>query len=117
MLMPELSCAVSSMLRATIVATSWGSAVDWPTLLLASLPRCSGVLEVDRGVPAQLLEPVLAGDRADRPAAGAHHQRVCGRSSVRVPHTAQQLTVGDAGRDEEAVVGRHQLVGGQDTLE
>src|SRR5919109_988901 len=61
-------------------------------------------LEVDGGVRGELAELVVADDLADRPAAGAHDEGVGLAAAGPVAHAPHQLAVGDAGRDEEAVV-------------
>src|SRR4051794_25050789 len=56
-------------------------------------------LEVDGAVGAQLRQPVLAADRADRAALRPHDQRLGRRAAGAVAHAVEQLAVGDAGRD------------------
>ena len=53
-------------------------------------------------------------DRPDRAAAGTHHQGVGGAAASAVAHPGHQVTVGDAGGHEEAVVAGDELVNGDD---
>src|SRR5215218_6768055 len=66
--------------------------------------------------PAGTVEAVLAVDRADGAAARSHDQGVGAGRLGAVAHAAQQLAVGDAGRDEEALTD-DEVVGGQDAIE
>src|SRR3954447_25606149 len=69
------------------------------------------VAEVDGGVCLELLQLVVGGDRPDRAAARAHHQRVGAAASGAVAHALHQLAVGDAGGHEEDVVPGDQVLG------
>src|SRR5690606_36992312 len=55
----------------------------------------------------------LAGDLADRTAARTHHHRLGRRAAGAEAYAFHQLAVGDTGRDEEAVVGAYQIIGGE----
>jgi hypothetical protein len=46
-----------------------------------------------------------------------HHERLGVRLAGAVADAVHELAVGDAGRDEEAVVGRHEVVGRQDAIQ
>ena len=72
---------------------------------------------VDDGVPAQLVEPVLARDLPDRAALAAHDDRVRLHSVGCVVDAPQQLAVGDPGRAEEDVVTGDEVLGGEDAVE
>src|SRR5438270_10359057 len=56
-------------------------------------------------------------DATDRSRLRPHHQRLSERPGVVVPDAAEQLSVGDTGRGEEAVVAANQVVGRQDGVE
>ena len=71
----------------------------------------------DVRVGRELVEVVIGVDRADGPAARTHHQGVRGGPATVVAHPLHQLTVGDPGGDEEAVVAGDEVVGLQDLVE
>src|SRR5690606_2286430 len=73
--------------------------------------------EVDGGELFELLQAVRGVDLTDRAGARAHHQRLGGGPGLRVLHALEQLTVGDPGRCEEAVVAGHQAVGVEHLVE
>lgn len=56
-------------------------------------------------------------DHANGAAPTAHDQRLCGHRVVGVPHSFEQITSGDSGGREEAVVAPHQIVETQHLLE
>src|SRR5690606_18494247 len=61
--------------------------------------------------------PVVAVDHPNGAGLRTHHDGLCGRPARTVVHTAQQITVGDAGGAEEHVVAPHEVVGGQHPVE
>src|SRR5439155_27158112 len=71
----------------------------------------------DGGELPQLRELVARLDAPHGAGEGAHDQRAGRRPHAAVVHAPQQLTVGDAGGGEEAVVAAHQVVGVQDQVE
>ena len=75
----------------------------------------SSVLDV--GVLADLLQSVAGRDLADRSRLRSHHERF-GRGALTVEvHAGEQVTVGDAGGGEEAVVTLDEVVDGEDAVE
>src|SRR5690349_14229820 len=63
------------------------------------------------------VEHVVALDDAHGAGLAAHDDRVGRGAAAGVAHTLEQLAVGDAGADEEAVVARYEVVGGEDRVE
>src|SRR6478736_2516918 len=76
----------------------------------------SGVDHVRAAEPSRTVEAVLAVDGADGAAARAHDEGVGACRLRSVAHSAEQLAVRDAGRDEEALT-HDEVVGGQDAVE
>src|SRR5215471_18081627 len=64
--------------------------------------------ELDRCVPAELVQLVAGVDLANRARPRAHHERLRGRAARVVVHSFQHFTVGDARDGEEAVVAGHE---------
>src|SRR5690606_26888003 len=89
------------------------SAIGAPFLVACG----SGSVEVHRGVLAQLVEAVAGVDQSHRPRLRPHDERLGGGPVVVVVDALQQLTVGDAGGREEAVVAGDEVVLGEDLLE
>src|SRR5690606_17764465 len=74
-------------------------------------------VEVHHRVPAQLLQPVVGVDDPDGAALGAHHDGLGVGAAGAVAYPSQQVTGGDPGGYEEAVVPLDQLVGGQHAVQ
>src|ERR1051326_2640566 len=71
----------------------------------------------DLGDPLELVPAVLGADRADRPRARAHHERLGDGAFTGGPYAVEQVSVGDSGRREEDVLTRHEVVRRQHAVE
>src|SRR3954447_20202160 len=89
-------------------------ALMWASRSARRRSRSRGALEVDRGIGAELVEPMLADDVADGAALGPHDERVRRGTARAITHALHQLAVGDAGSDEEHVVTADEVVGAED---
>ena len=80
-------------------------------------PHCAWLVlgaVIHRRVFLQLGQLVHGFDETNRAGAGAHNQRAGGGAVLAVADTAEHVAVGHAGGHEVAVIGRNQVIGGQD---
>src|SRR5690349_11213829 len=70
----------------------------------------------DDRVAGHLPERVFAVDVAYRSRPGPHDERMGGRTAGPVPHSLEQIAVGDSGRREEGVIRRYEVIGREDPV-
>src|SRR6185437_12068524 len=75
-----------------------------------------GSAEGDRAELRQLLQRVAGVDLTQRARLRTHDQRLCGGTELVILDTLEELTVGDAGGGEEAVVALDEVIGGQERV-
>lgn len=73
--------------------------------------------QVQTGEMTDLVRPMLTLDDPNGSAQRTHHDRVGSSAGRSVAHSPEQLTVGDAGRDEEYVVAADQIVDAEHGVE
>src|SRR5262245_28445409 len=101
----------------TTASVFQGSGSSRSTRRRAVVVTDAGSVELERGVPHELLPLVRGLDLADRARLRAHHERLRARAVAPVAHALQQVAVADAAGAEEDVVAGHEVVGGERLVE